>query len=326
MKLFHLYLLFALLGICSYSAIASDTPYITFTKFKNEALAAVSMTFDDALPSHITKAIPILNKYDLHATFFVFTDNVKPTGVSTWDAWKQAVADGHEVGGHTKTHPALTKLKNPRRIRDEIEGCADLIEKNLGVRPLSFAYPFSDVNDVIRKKVQKVYFIDRGSCRMWGGDKFTAQEGIRNIDKAVVEGDWFYCMMHGIDDDSFLSIKESQLLKISEYLAKNRDKIWTDTYTNVGLYERERIVTEIKFKDIRHGGFMMRLDVPDDVRFREYMVIPLTLNISLDGRDEAYVKIYDDNRALSTHISRDGKGLLVDVVPNGKWIQVYWGK
>ena len=326
MIVFRSYILFIILGVCSVESMASGMPYVEFTKFKGEALAAVSLTFDDALPSQLTTAIPILDQNGLSATFFIHTDNIKSTWASTWDAWISVVAHGHEVGSHTKSHPALSELSNARRIRDEIEGSAYYIKKNLGVKPISFAYPFSDVNDIVRRKVREVYFIDRDSCRMWGGEGFTAQEGIENIEQAVVKGEWFFCMMHGVDDDSFRPIQKNALHEIAEYLAKHRDTIWTDTYSNVGLYNRERILTEIKFKDVSHGGFMMRLDIPKDVRFRDHMTIPLTLSIALDGHDVKYVKIYDDDHRISTRVSRDGNGLLIDVIPNGKWIQMYWGK
>ena len=315
-----------LLFAFSIKMVATETPYIQFTEFKGDAIAAISMTFDDGLPSQLKKAIPILDKHGLNATFFIHTDNIKPTWASTWDAWLPVVKSGHEVGSHTKSHPALSELSNSRRIRDEIEGSADLIEQKLGVRPISFAYPFSDVNDVIRRKVRDEYFIDRDSCRMWGGAEFTAADGIESIEKAVEKGAWLYCMMHGVDDSSFRSIVEKEFAGIVEYLAENRETIWTDTYSNIGLYTRERILVDLKLKNICKGGFMLRLDIPKDVRFRKYMNKPLTLKIDLDGRDVKLVKVYQDDKVVMTSIARDGKSFLMDIIPDSKWVQVYWGK
>ena len=320
----RIYISLVILVSFSVKMVASEIPYVQFAEFKGDALAAVSMTFDDGLPSQLEKAIPILDKYGLNATFFIHTDNIKPTWASTWDAWVPVVKSGHEVGSHTKSHPALSELSNARRIRDEINGSANYIEQNLGVRPISFAYPFSDVNDVIRRKVRDVYFIDRDNCRMWGGAEFTATEGIENIKKSVKKGELFYCMMHGVDDDSFRSIAEEDLSEIVEYLADHRETIWTDTYSNIGLYARERILVELKLKETREGGFMLRLDIPEDTRFRKYMNKPLTLKVDLDGRDIKLVKVYRDDKVIATPIARDGNSFLMDIIPDSKWVQVYW--
>jgi len=63
---------------------------------------AVSLTFDDGSQSQLDIAIPILNEYGLHGTFYI-----NPGG----DDWKQRLAPwhdaalaGHEIGNHTISH------------------------------------------------------------------------------------------------------------------------------------------------------------------------------------------------------------------------------
>ena len=141
--------LLAVGGTCAYG----NRPYVEVARFRGDASGAVSLTFDDAFPSQIEKAIPILDAKGLHATFFVHTENVKETWASTWGAWRAAAASGHEVGSHTKTHPNLTHVRSARQLRSEIAGSADIIEQQLGTRPISFAYPFSGVNDAVRRQV-----------------------------------------------------------------------------------------------------------------------------------------------------------------------------
>ncbi len=320
---------FLVLGLCvAIQAAASDVerPYVKLARFKGDAVGAVSMTFDDAYPSQIKKAVPIFNKHGLRATFFVHTDNVKSSWASTWEAWKEAAAAGHEVGSHTKTHANLVDTRSSRKLRDEIKGSADLIEQRLGIRPISFAYPFSASNDSVERQVREVYLLDRSDCRMWGGQGFGADTGIKSIEKSMKKGDWFSCMMHGVDEVSFRPITSTALDRISEYLAANRDTIWTDTYGNIGRYVRERRHADIRFRDIAETGFQVRLDLDDTLPFRECLVVPLTLMVELDGRDVTLMKAYrgDDQIPLST--SRDGKYALCDVVPDGTWIQFFWGK
>ena len=306
-------------------ASESQRPYVKLARFKGDALCAVSLTFDDGYPSQIEKAIPIFDKYGLHATFFIHTDNIKDTWASSWDAWRDAAATGHEVGSHTKTHVDLTQVSIARKLRNEIEGSADLIEQRLGIRPISFAYPFSASNDTIERQVRAVYLLDRSDCRMWGGEGFGVDTGIGNIEQAAEKGTWFYCMMHGIDEVSFRPITATALEGIAAYLAEHRDTIWTDTYGNVGRYIQERTHTDFKFRDVTHESFEVRLSLSDDLPFRESLTMPLTLMVALDGRDGNLVKAYRGDESLPVLVSRDGKYVMFEALPDGEWNQIFWG-
>jgi peptidoglycan/xylan/chitin deacetylase (PgdA/CDA1 family) len=317
-----------LLGICVAGvALAADVqrPYVKIARFRGNADCAVSLTFDDAFPSQIEKAIPIFDKHGLRATFFVHTDNVKDTWASSWAAWRAAAATGHEVGSHTKTHVDLSQVRTPRKLRNEIEGSADLIEQHVGIRPLSFAYPFSVSNAEVERMVREVYLLDRSDCRMWGGEGFGADTGIGNIEQAAEKGVWFYCMMHGIDDVSFRPITATALAGIADYLAAHRDTVWTDTYGNVGRYIQERTHTDFKFRDVTTASFELRLSLTDNLPFRERLTMPLTLMVALDGREGTLVKAYRGDEPIPVTVSRDGRYALIDVVPNAEWIQVFWG-
>ncbi|WP_448203859.1 polysaccharide deacetylase family protein [Azospirillum sp. sgz302134] len=63
-----------------------------------------------------------------------------------WDDLAWCTAAGFEVGGHTSTHPMLTR-STPDRVRREIHADSREIERRLGVRPRLFAVPNGDVHD-----------------------------------------------------------------------------------------------------------------------------------------------------------------------------------
>jgi peptidoglycan/xylan/chitin deacetylase (PgdA/CDA1 family) len=306
--------------------VSNARPYVKLARFRGDAKAAVSITFDDGYPGQVDRAIPILNEHDLRATFFLHTDNIKDSWSANWDAWKSAIEEGHEVGSHSKTHPDLTHIRNSRRLRDEIEGSADLIEQKLGVRPVSFAYPFSADNDVVRREVLRVYPLDRSNCRIWGGDTFSVEDAVRNIDQAVEKGEWFYSMLHGVDEKTFSQISSSVFEGIVAYLDKNRDTIWTDTYGAVGLYMMARRLTEIRFKDIEKDSFCVRLSLPEDVTHYDRLTIPLTVMVELGAQDGSLAKVYCDDRELPSSVSTDGKFLLFECIPDGSWVQINWGE
>lgn len=77
---------------------------------------AVSLTFDDGMRSQLETAIPMLNEYDLRATFYLNPvdrqSSWPPQATDDEEVWREwlapwrAAADiGHEIGNHSLTHP-----------------------------------------------------------------------------------------------------------------------------------------------------------------------------------------------------------------------------
>ena len=108
---------------------------------------ALSLSFDDARLSQVEGGTALLDEYGIKATFFVVPAQVK----ERLEGWKKAVAQGHEIGNHTLSHPCSGNYPWARQkalenytlktIRDEMDACNEQIEKLLGVRPTLFAYP-----------------------------------------------------------------------------------------------------------------------------------------------------------------------------------------
>ncbi len=301
-------------------------PYLEVAKFAGDRICAVSLTFDDGTPGQLVRGVKTLDKYGLRATFFINTAPVETSPIGswmTWDAWKAAAETGHEIGSHTKTHVSLLQTRDTKRVRDEVVGAADLIAERIGVRPISFAYPFSEASPEAEKLVLETYTLDRSHCRIWGGERFTAARGIRNIEQALEKGEWFFCMLHGIDEQTFSPITQADLEAIAAYLASHRDKIWTDTYGNVGRYIRERGAAQIVTKVVE-GGFGFRLLLTGELSHPETLTVPLTVRIPLDGHPADRVAISQGPATLTPTKGRRADELLVDVVPGSDWVTVLW--
>jgi len=72
-------------------------------QWPNSAKAAISLTYDDGLASHINTVVPILKKYNFKATFYpTITSESLSNDI---DQWKQLAIEGHELGNHTIYHP-----------------------------------------------------------------------------------------------------------------------------------------------------------------------------------------------------------------------------
>ncbi len=98
----------------------------------------ITLTFDDGPAEQFTAQIlDILRDHKVPATFFVCGKNVEDHP----DLLRRIVADGHEVGNHTYSHPYLF-FKSRRRIAAEIDRTQKIIEGVVGFRPSIFRPPY----------------------------------------------------------------------------------------------------------------------------------------------------------------------------------------
>ena len=72
--------------------------------------AAVSLSFNDARVSQIDAGLALLNRQHVKVTFFVQAENIR----KRLDGWKKAVAEGHEIGNHSNTHPCTANYSFSR--------------------------------------------------------------------------------------------------------------------------------------------------------------------------------------------------------------------
>ena len=96
--------------------------------------------------------MPILDRLGFKATFFVIAGRTpeseaeaqaKPPGDwggISWGELKVLAADGHEIGNHSWSHPALTRI-DAATLDHEVNHSYDVISAHLGVPPLTFCYP-----------------------------------------------------------------------------------------------------------------------------------------------------------------------------------------
>ena len=135
-------------GICllSASSLKAQNANSDF-RWPQGRRVAVSFSFDDARLSQIDVGTPLLDKYGVKATFYVSPRSVE----KRLDGWKKAVASGHEIGNHSLTHPctvnfgfsqqnALENYTIPM-MEKQLDDANTEIQRLLGVKPVTFAYP-----------------------------------------------------------------------------------------------------------------------------------------------------------------------------------------
>lgn len=96
----------------------------------------VALTFDDGPTKNIERILPLLDKYNAKATFFVIgneLENNLPLG-------KAIVQSGHQLGNHTYSHNRMV-FKIPSFIKDEIEKTNSLIRQTGYTGEIDFRPP-----------------------------------------------------------------------------------------------------------------------------------------------------------------------------------------
>ena len=111
---------------------------------------SVLITMDDGYRSVYNIAYPILKKYGYTATLFIYTDFVGVSKMAvTWGQLKEMQANGFTIGSHTIYHSDLTQPKDGEtepeyiaRVREELYGSKQIIDKKLSQDTYFLAYPF----------------------------------------------------------------------------------------------------------------------------------------------------------------------------------------
>lgn len=226
---------------------------------------AISLSFDDARVSQATIGFDLLAELDLRATFFAL-----PVGVSDHlDAWKQAVAAGHEIGNHTVSHPCTGNFAFGRdnaledytlaQIEEEMLRANAELEALLGVRPECFAYPCG--NTFVGRGVDTASYVplvakhflagrgypnERHSAPVYGdlaqlqGFSFDALEFddiLPLIEGARKDNGWLVLAGHEIDSKpGAQTVKPETLRAICRYTQQEASEVWVDTVGTIARH------------------------------------------------------------------------------------------
>jgi peptidoglycan-N-acetylglucosamine deacetylase len=109
----------------------------------------IAMTFDDGPHQTLTpKLLDLLAQKRIKVTFFVLGENVERHP----EILKRAVAEGHEIGNHTWSHPNLAKSSQDT-VRSQLQRTDDLIRQAIGFRPKIMRPPYGELTSKQRQWV-----------------------------------------------------------------------------------------------------------------------------------------------------------------------------
>ena len=112
------------LGIYKYATSRTHQLFGGITSHIETNQKMVALTFDDGPTNYTDSILPLLEKYNAKATFFLVGAEIEKYPEET----KEIVEAGHQVGNHTYTHKRMV-FKTPSFVKKEIQNTDELIRK-----------------------------------------------------------------------------------------------------------------------------------------------------------------------------------------------------
>lgn len=111
----------------------------------------VVLTIDDGFKSFL-RALPLFRRFHYPFTLFISTNPIEK-GYPDFLNWKdmKMIAKYGEIAFHSHSHPHLCDL-NDTAIKQDTNTGLEILEKRLGIKPRSYAYPYGEYD----KRVEKI--------------------------------------------------------------------------------------------------------------------------------------------------------------------------
>ena len=298
----------------------SGGPTVEIATWSGFRKGAVSFTFDDGAPSHVSDAGPLFDKYGYKATF-----NLVVNWNPDWNGFGNMAKNGHEIASHSNTHPQNMSGEEASS-KKTIEG---KIQQKYGV--ITLAYPNCNVPN--ESAVVQNYIVGR-ICN--SGNSIVGKDGPSNwarvpaimtgpngsndfkgpMGSVVNSNGWVSFLTHGFqgknNGNATYSPTDIGLIEDALKYAKQNDKdIWVAPMGHVAMYIKERKASkgEVTASNDYSTTIQLTHTIADDVSKYDY---PLSLRVRSDWNK---VEVTQDGAILESKI--DDGYVYFDAVPNG---------
>jgi hypothetical protein len=326
------------------------TPSVAIARWPQDRAAAISLTFDDGLDTHLDIVGPTLKKHHLHGTFYV------ATGLGPWERrkqdWTVLAQDGNELGFHTVHHPCLleqiephAQSYTPEMMEAEIRESATAVAQAVhATRGLTFAYPCGDLSfgppgEQARNSALYLRYVSEHAIGARivgpGGPQDPDDLSVLTItDLGPTEGksfsgllalaepvirkrQWGVFCFHGVGGDYLTATAES-LDELAGYFERHPE-VWTATFGDVLRYTQERKAAGIEVRTNSDRSVDVSLRWPLDPKIYD---LPLTLKIQAG---EAWTDpiATEDGKVLDVKMAGGSATvILVEVAPQTKVVHI----
>jgi peptidoglycan/xylan/chitin deacetylase (PgdA/CDA1 family) len=224
-------------------------------KWPGHARAAVCMTYDDGMDTHLDVAIPDLDQHGICGTFYLTGQNVTPGNI---DRWREAANKGHELGNHSAYHPCpgrehdwvwheySTETYTVRRMLMELEVMNSFLYAIDAKTSRTYAYPcgtlelgavnyvdslrvsglFPGARSVQNKLLDDMEELDFYLVPGWVPDGDTPlEELIEYAEQATEKGTIAVFIFHGVGGE-YSPFPREVHNEFARYLSENQDRFW----------------------------------------------------------------------------------------------------
>lgn len=245
----------------SATIFAAEVPY----PWPNNALAAVSLSYDDALNSQLDNAIPALNKHGFKGSFYL---TLTSSAFNTRKLeWQKIAQHGHELGNHTINHACRKSLPNREwvatdnnldnisvsKIVTEIKKANTILKQLDNQNKRTFTVPCTDnlaygkdyleaitplfvgIKSKVGTTPKSMGDVDIKRVAVISAENLTGKQLISLVKEARSNGTMVNFTFHGIGGDH-LSISSQAHNVLLSFLAKNKADYWVDTFLNISLH------------------------------------------------------------------------------------------
>ncbi|MGL1957777.1 MAG: polysaccharide deacetylase family protein [Colwellia sp.] len=220
----------------------------------NKTKAAIVLSYDDTLNSHLDNAIPQLDSHKFSGTFYI--SGAKGQLDTRMTEWRAAASNGHELANHTLYHPCQ-KSKSGRdwvqsyanmdtytlnQFLAELKVTNTLLQAIDGKTKRTFAYTCGDTQvggQSIIEAIKPVVTAARSTIsgynnpqamdfyqiKMQDGANKNAEQLIAMVEIARKNNALVVFLFHGVGGD-YLSVDSQAHQQLLDYLNDNKKDYW----------------------------------------------------------------------------------------------------
>lgn len=259
----------------------------TISRWYDGRDAALSIRFDDSHPTHLRKAIPILNEYGFRGTFMVNPAGPPPDSQrrsafedhrTEWEA--VAKRGDHEFANHSMNHWGA---QDDDSMEFEIGEAAKVIWKLFPNKSRLTALNLGGGTQWVTTKPLR-YYLDKyhlfdASANSTGMDDSYGNRvaTFRRLLEAHIErGLWCKVHYHYIGDG--LSSSEANFRAALDIAKEHQDKLWIAGMADIYKFQTERRGASLEIENLSESRTLLRLSCATDPLLYDQ---PLTIDVSI---------------------------------------------
>lgn len=230
--------------------------------------AAVSLGYDDGLPSQLDHVLPALNRRSLKASFYLPINS--PTLPGRLAEWRAAAAAGHELGNHSLFHACSASPpgrdwvlphhdldhQRPAEVQEQVIAANTWLQALDGKTRRTFTPPCFDTraggedfvaalhaNFVAMRngagEIADPLALDPYAVPVVVIEGWTADRLIALVERAAAAHSMAVLLFHGVGAD-YLSVSREAHDALLDHLARHRDRFWTASFVDVMTHVRQQ--------------------------------------------------------------------------------------